>query len=240
MNFTNVESATAMATHHNDRALDVRGVSKVYQGESAPIHALDNVSFSAARGEFLSITGSSGSGKSTLLHLIAGMDLPDKGEVEVEGIRLDVASDRELTAYRQRHLGMVFQAFNLMPAMSVLENVALPLLLQGRPLKEATERAYNQVQAVGLARRANHRTHQLSGGEMQRVAIARALVHGPLIVVADEPTGNLDSPNATLILDLLENLVRQRGITLVLVTHSAQAAQRADRILHICDGKLLD
>jgi ABC-type lipoprotein export system ATPase subunit len=240
MNFATAELDTPSLTDRTDRALDVRGVSKIYQGESAPIHALDNVSFSAARGEFLSITGSSGSGKSTLLHLIAGMDLPDKGEVEVEGVRLDLAGDHELTVYRQRHLGMVFQAFNLMPAMSVLENVALPLLLQGRPLKEATDRAHVQIQAVGLSRRTDHRTHQLSGGEMQRVAIARALVHGPSLVVADEPTGNLDSPNANLILDLLENLVRRSGITLVLVTHSAQAAQRADRTLHICDGKLVD
>ncbi len=240
MHLTKVKSSADRATCKTAWALEVRHVSKVYQGESAPIHAVDNVSFTVARGEFLSITGSSGSGKSTLLHLIAGMDSPDHGEVEADGFRLDLANDQELTLYRQRCLGMIFQAFNLMPAMSVLENVALPLLLQGCSIREANEHALVQIDAVGLSHRAGHRTHQLSGGEMQRVAIARALVHRPSIVVADEPTGNLDSPNANMILDLLEALVRKTATTLVLVTHSAEAARRADRTLHISDGKLIE
>ena len=202
--------------------------------------ALDDVSLSIAAHEFVAITGPSGCGKSTLMHLIGGLDTPTSGEVVVGGLALHRATEPELTAYRRHQLGIVFQFFNLLPTMSVRENVCLPLLLQGRPVAEVRAKADEMIELVGLADRADHQMHQLSGGQLQRTAIARALIHEPALLLADEPTGNLDSSNAEQVMALLEKIASQRRTTLLLVTHSEEIAGRTERRIRMRDGKILD
>ncbi len=202
--------------------------------------ALDDVSLSIAEHEFVAITGPSGCGKSTLMHLIGGLDTPTSGEVVVGGLALHRATEPELTAYRRHQLGIVFQFFNLLPTMSVRENVCLPLLLQGRPVAEVRAKADEMIELVGLADRADHQMHQLSGGQLQRTAIARALIHEPALLLADEPTGNLDSTNAEQVMALLEKIASQRRTTLLLVTHSEEIARRTERRIRMRDGKILD
>jgi ABC-type lipoprotein export system ATPase subunit len=216
--------------------IQLRNVSRVYPASGA---ALDRVSLEVAAGEFVAITGPSGCGKSTLLHLVAGLDLPSEGEVFVDGLALHAASDAELTHYRRRKIGVVFQFFHLLPTMSVLENVCVPLLLQGVPLKQARARAQELVALVGLEGRASHWMHQLSGGQMQRTAIARALVHGPSLLLADEPTGNLDSVNAGQVMELLQTISSKYKTTLLVVTHSPEVAKSAPRLVEMRDGKVL-
>ncbi len=201
--------------------------------------ALDDVSLEIQEHEFLAITGPSGCGKSTLLHLLGGMDTPTSGEVVVDGLALHRATEAKLTEYRRRRLGVVFQFFNLLPTMTVLENVCLPLLLQGKPLPEVRERAGELISLVGLSERADHRIHQLSGGQMQRTAIARALIHNPKLLLADEPTGNLDSLHAEQVLELLQKIASQRRTTLIVVTHSEEVARAASRRIRMRDGKIL-
>ncbi len=201
--------------------------------------ALDGVSFELKKGGFLAIMGASGSGKSTLLHLLAGLDQPDQGEVHVAGVDLHGCDENALTQYRRHKLGIVFQFFNLLPTMTVVENVSMPLLLQGAQVKRATEQAMHFLSIVRLEQRAQHFPHQLSGGEMQRTALARALVHEPALLLADEPTGNLDSQNAQSVLEELSN-IHQRGLcTIVMVTHSVEAATRAQETLQLADGKVV-
>ncbi len=212
-------------------------VTRSYPASGA---ALDDVSLEIAEHEFVAITGPSGCGKSTLMHVIGGLDTPTSGEVTVGGLALHRATEPELTNYRRRQVGIVFQFFNLLPTMSVLENVCLPLLLQGRPLAEAQPKAAAMIELVGLTDRANHRMHQLSGGQLQRTAIARALVHEPRVLLADEPTGNLDSASAAQVMTLLEKIASQRRTTLLLVTHSEEIARRTDRRIRMRDGKILD
>ncbi len=218
----------------------VEAVSRVYRGAGAPVTALNSVSFNLAPGEFVAITGPSGAGKSTLLHLLGGLDRPDRGQVYVAGLALHDAGDKELTHYRRTQLGMIFQFFNLMPALTVEENAALPLLLAGVERGAASRRAREMLDLVGLSHRLSHGVHQLSGGEMQRTAIARALVHKPGLLLADEPTGNLDSANAEQVLGRLAAAARATGATLALVTHSAEAAARAPRRLVIQDGRIAE
>jgi ABC-type lipoprotein export system ATPase subunit len=201
--------------------------------------ALDDVSLEIAAHEFVAITGPSGCGKSTLMHLIAGLDTPTSGEVFVNGLALHRAADAELTEYRRRSLGIVFQFFNLLPTMTALENVSLPLLLAGQRLKPAREAAQAWLERVGMANRSGHFPHQLSGGEMQRTAIARALVHQPAVLLADEPTGNLDSANAAQVLDTLQKLASQRICTMVIVTHSEEIARIAHRRIVMRDGAIV-
>ena len=191
-----------------------------------------------APGELVSLLGPSGSGKSTLLNIISGIDSPDRGEVWVDGTSLTALDERRRTLFRRQHIGFVFQFFNLLPTLTVEENLLLPLELKGRLGEEERERARGQLELVGLEGRANAFPDRLSGGEQQRVALARALVHDPLVILADEPTGNLDRETGERILDVLEALVRDAGRTLVLVTHSRAAARRSDRILTIRDGQL--
>jgi putative ABC transport system ATP-binding protein len=212
----------------------VRDVVRDYVQGGALIHALRGVTLSVAPGEFLAITGPSGSGKSTLLHVLGGLDRPDSGEVLLENRALSALTEEELALVRRRRIGFVLQFFNLMPTLSAEENAAFPLLLDGIP--DALERARIRLAAVGLAERAAHRPSQLSGGEQQRVALARALVTEPAIVLADEPTGNLDSLTGEDILKLLR-ATADAGQTIIMVTHDARAAAFADRIVRLVDGK---
>lgn len=200
--------------------------------------ALDRISLEIAPGEFAAVTGPSGCGKSTLLNLLGGLDRPDSGEILVDGLPLHRASDAALTRYRRERLGIVFQFFNLLPAMTVVENVELPLLFAAAPRREMRARALAMLDLVGLAHRADHFPHQLSGGEMQRAAIARAIVHQPALLLADEPTGNLDSENADRVMDALLKIASQRQVTMVVVTHSEAVAEMAPRRIRLLDGRI--
>jgi len=211
----------------------VRDVVRVYRQGDDVVHALRGVNLSVAPGEFLAITGPSGSGKSTLLHVLGGLDRPDSGEVVLEGRAISGLNEEEMALVRRRRIGFVLQFFNLMPTLSSEENAAFPLLLDGAG--DAIERARTKLAAVGLADRARHRPSQLSGGEQQRVALARALVTEPAVVLADEPTGNLDSLTGEDILKLLR-VTADAGQTIIMVTHDARAAAFADRIVRLVDG----
>lgn len=200
--------------------------------------ALSDVSFEIEGGEFVAITGPSGCGKSTLLHLLGGLDSPSSGELRVDELSLHSANDRQLTHYRRHAVGVVFQFFHLLPTMTALENVTLPRLLHGESLRKAKPIAEELLDLVGMGDRCGHFPHQLSGGQMQRVAIARALIHEPKILLADEPTGNLDSGAAEQVLSLLQKIASQGRTTLIVVTHSLEVAQLAQRQIRLRDGKL--
>lgn len=202
------------------------------------MHALRDISLEILPRTFAAVTGPSGCGKSTLLNLLGGLDQPTDGEISVDGLDLRGATDADLTAYRRQKLGMVFQFFNLLPAMTAVENVELPLLLRGDRARESRALALSMLDMAGLADRANAFPHQMSGGEMQRTAIARALVHGPKLLLADEPTGNLDSVNASRVLGLLQKIASQGLATLIIVTHSPEAAAFANRQIPMIDGRL--
>jgi len=204
------------------------------------VRALDGLTLEVSAGEFTAIVGRSGSGKSTLINLAAGIELPGAGEVFVRGQPLSRLTDDALTLLRREHVGVVYQFFHLLPTLDVRENVALPLLLGGMPEAEALLRADGLLAEVGMLPRARTRPHTLSGGELQRAAVARALVHAPALVLADEPTGNLDSRAAAQVVGLLASLVRRHGATLVLVTHSRDAAAAADRVVTLSDGRVED
>ncbi|TMG53323.1 MAG: ABC transporter ATP-binding protein [Chloroflexi bacterium] len=203
------------------------------------VAALDGVTLTVRRGEFVAVMGPSGSGKSTLLNVIAGLERPTSGWVRVDGEDLAALDEAGLAGHRSKRVGMVFQAFNLLPRYRVVDNVALPLIFAGVPRAERTARARALLDRLGMSSRAEHRTNELSGGELQRAAIARALVGGPAILLADEPTGNLDSANGAALIALLDELNRG-GQTVLLVTHDASIARHAGRIMHLRDGKVLD
>ncbi|MEI7864052.1 MAG: ABC transporter ATP-binding protein [Chthoniobacterales bacterium] len=213
-------------------------VSRVYPSSGGKVHALRDISLEILPRTFAAVTGPSGCGKSTLLNLLGGLDQPTDGEISVDGLDLRGATDADLTAYRRQKLGMVFQFFNLLPAMTAVENVELPLLLRGDRARESRALALSMLDMAGLADRANAFPHQMSGGEMQRTAIARALVHGPKLLLADEPTGNLDSVNASRVLGLLQKIASQGLATLIIVTHSPEAAAFANRQIPMIDGRL--
>jgi putative ABC transport system ATP-binding protein len=219
--------------------ISLQNVTRYYEVGDRSVHALDGVSLEISPNEFVAVAGPSGCGKSTLMHLIAGLDRPTCGEIRVDGLSLTTANDAELTNFRRRQLGLVFQFFNLLPTMNVRENVSLPLLLQGVPLAECDARADELLELVGLTKRAKHFVHQLSGGEQQRTAIARALVHKPSLLIADEPTGNLDTASAARVLDLLRQIAEEQLATLILVTHSPEVAAAASRLLEMRDGKIV-
>jgi putative ABC transport system ATP-binding protein len=210
-------------------------VSKVYPG-AQPVVALDSVSLAVAAGEFLAVVGPSGGGKSTLLHLVAGIDRPTSGAITVGGRDLAGLGETDLTLYRRRDVGVVFQFFNLLPHLTVSENVELPRLLDGK--RDASERARDLLERVDLGRRRDAHPYELSGGEMQRAAVARALVTGARLLLADEPTGNLDSKHGDEVLALVDEVRRERGVTVILATHSENAARRADRIVELKDGRI--
>ena len=210
---------------------------KTYQQGAREVHALRDVSLSIKKGEFLSIMGPSGSGKSTLLNLIGGLDQPTSGEIFIDDRPLHGISDDELTLIRRRRIGFIFQFFNLLPILTAAENVGLPLLLEGIPFSRIKPKAVSLLEQVGLGARMEHRPEQLSGGEMQRVAIARALITDPAVLLADEPTGNLDSHTSEEIFMLLANL-NEKGQTIVMVTHDPKAAAYGTRIITLKDGIL--
>ena len=213
-----------------------RRLRKVYHGADE-VEALRGIDLLVERGEMIAIVGTSGSGKTTLLNCLSGLDIFDGGQVVIDGQDLSKMSDRARTAYRARHMGFVFQAFNLLPVLSAAENVEIPLLLQGAGTRDSRRRALEMLDTLGLAHRANHRPDQLSGGEQQRVAVARALIHKPAVVWADEPTGNLDSEVTNVIVELLARM-NQTGQTIVLVTHNPQVAERAARTVRMRDGRI--
>jgi putative ABC transport system ATP-binding protein len=219
--------------------ISLRDVNRYYEAGERSVHALDHVSLTIEQHEFVAVVGPSGCGKSTLLHLIAGLDRATAGEIVVDGLNLTTADDAALTEFRRRQLGLVFQFFNLLPTMNALENVSLPLLLQGVPIAEATARAHEMLVLVGLTNRASHFIHQLSGGEQQRTAIARALVHRPSLLIADEPTGNLDTASSERVLALLHQIADEQLATLILVTHSPEIARTAGRLIEMRDGKIV-
>jgi ABC-type lipoprotein export system ATPase subunit len=217
--------------------LQLKGVGKTYRRGDEQVHVLVDFDFTLDAGEFVVVTGPSGAGKSTLLHIAGGLDAPDSGTVAVTGQDVWSMSTGARAAFRRRNLGFVFQFFNLVPMLTAVENVSLPLVLDGMPARSADARAEELLQRVGLGDRARHRPAELSGGQMQRVAVARALVARPSIILADEPTGNLDSHSSTEVLDLLRSLSDEDGAAVVMVTHDQVAARYGSRELHLVDGR---
>jgi putative ABC transport system ATP-binding protein len=219
--------------------IEIIDATKVYRRGHMEVQALAGVSLVVPRGQFLSVMGPSGSGKSTLLNLLGALDVPSSGVLRIDGRELSRMGDDELSRFRRERLGFVFQFFNLMPTLTALENVMLPGLLSGRPQGELEARAAALLETVGLKGRTQHRPDELSGGEMQRVAVARALLVEPAVLLADEPTGNLDSRTGSEVLRLLREATRARGLTVVMVTHDAKAAAVGDRIVRLADGRIV-
>lgn len=214
-------------------------LGKKYQMGEVSVEALSGLDLKIAKGEFVAIMGPSGSGKSTLLHLLGGLDKPTEGEVTLAGQRLSVMDDKQATLVRRHNIGFVFQFFNLLPTLTAEENIALPLVIDGKDIRKYRHRIEALLALVGLSDRRNHKPDQLSGGEQQRVALARALVTEPAIVLADEPTGNLDSRTGTVIMNLLKRSCQELDQALIVVTHDARAATYADRVIFLRDGRLV-
>lgn len=214
----------------------LRSISKTYGTGAAQVHALRGIEIEVGSGQFVSIMGPSGCGKSTLLNLIGAIDTPTTGKIEINGQDISALDDDGLTLFRRRHIGLVFQFFNLLPTLNALDNTLLPVMLERTPTAADRERAMQLLGDVGLGERVHHHMHQLSGGEMQRVAIARALIMKPSLLLADEPTGNLDSTTGAAILNLLKRACEKTGTTIVMVTHDATAAQVGHRVLWLKDG----
>lgn len=220
--------------------IECRGISKSYRKGTTTVTPLEALDLQVARGEFLALMGPSGSGKTTLLNLLSGIDSPSSGALVIAGTDISGLSRRDLTRWRASHVGYIFQLYHLVPVLTAFENVELPLLLAQLSRKERHERVHTALQLVGLDECAHHTPSELSGGQEQRVAIARAIVADPPLLVADEPTGDLDRESATRILALLRELARDHGKTIVMVTHDARAADAADRTLHLEKGRLLE
>jgi putative ABC transport system ATP-binding protein len=217
-----------------------KSISKSYTKGSNIVTPLENLDLEGGRGEFLALMGPSGSGKTTLLNLISGIDSPTSGSLVIDSENIAAFSRKQLTEWRARKVGYIFQLYHLIPVLSAFENVELPLLITSMSRAERRQKAEEALEIVGLKDRSHHTPSELSGGQEQRVAIARALVADPALLVADEPTGDLDRESATMILELLQSLSRERGKTIVMVTHDARAAAAADRTLHLEKGKLLE
>ena len=220
--------------------VDATGVQKVYDTGSVKVEALRGIDLRVTRGEMVAIMGPSGCGKTTLLNCLSGLDAIDDGDVKIEGRSLATMTDRDRTAHRARRMGFVFQFYNLMPVLTAVENVELPLLVARVPMRDARRRALEALALVGLEARAAHVPDELSGGERQRVTIARALVNDPAIVWADEPTGDLDSEMADEIVALMRRLNRERGLTFVVVTHDINVGRKTDRIIRMLDGHIVE
>lgn len=217
-----------------------KSISKSYTKGTNIVTPLENLDLEVGRGEFLALMGPSGSGKTTLLNLISGIDSPSSGSLVIDGENIAAFSRKQLTAWRARKVGYIFQLYHLIPVLTAFENVELPLLITSMSKAERKQKAEEALEIVGLQDRSHHTPSELSGGQEQRVAIARALVADPALLVADEPTGDLDRESAKMILELLQSLSRERGKTIVMVTHDARAAAAADRTLHLEKGKLLE
>ena len=220
--------------------LVVENVKKCFRQGDASVTALAGISLDVAAGQFIAVMGASGSGKSTLLHLMAGLATADEGRVIVNGTDLGSLSDKQLTLFRRRQIGLVFQAFNLIPALTAEENVALPLMLEGKPAREIAAKTDDLLSSLGLSPRRRHKPDAMSGGEQQRVAIGRALVTDPAVILADEPTGNLDSANSRAVCELLRDLSVIHNKTIVMVTHEPSVAAYAAEVAVLKDGKLVE
>jgi len=218
--------------------IQARQLTRRYQVGKAVVAALAEVDLTVPNGEFTALVGPSGSGKSTLLNLIGGLDRPSSGVIQVNGLSLGAAAEAELVRYRRERVGFIFQSFNLLPTLTALENVEAPLMLAEMPRRARRERAQALLESVGLGALMLHKPNELSGGEKQRVAIARALANRPLLLLADEPTGNLDSKTGRVVLDLLCGLLAAQGLTLIMVTHDPEIAVHAHRIIHLRDGRI--
>ena len=229
-----------MTNPGNDTLVDIDRVGMTYVRGSEPVQVLKELSLEIRSGDYLALMGPSGSGKSTLLNLIGGLDRPTAGSVTVGGEDLGALDNAELAAWRSRHVGFIFQAYNLIPVLTAFQNIELPLLLQPLSRKARAEHVQHALSVVGLADRAKHYPNQLSGGQEQRVAIARAIVTDPTLLLADEPTGDLDHENAHAVLDLMDALNTKFGKTIIMVTHDPKAAERAHRVLHLDKGRLVD
>lgn len=221
-----------------DTIIRLVDVTKIYHEGNEQVVALNRVNLAVPRGQFLAIHGPSGCGKSTLMNLLGGLDIPTRGRITIDQINMGEMDDTQLTRFRRDRVGIIFQFFNLIPILDVRENVALPYMIKGRPIKEANERATELLRMVGLLNRQHHYAQEISGGEMQRVAIARALINDPDIILADEPTGNLDSRTGRKILEILSRLKIDLKKTVILGTHNREVAQFADRELLMRDGQL--
>jgi ABC-type lipoprotein export system ATPase subunit len=224
---------------NNNSIVSAKDLSRTFLLGGEPVKAIDRVDLEVEEGEFVVFKGKSGSGKSTLLSLIAGLDRPTSGSLKVSGIDLQQLPPVRLARFRQEHIGMVFQSFNLLPTLSVLENIALPALLGGGETAPAYEKARQLLRMAELEHRASHHPSEISGGEMQRTAIARALVNDPVLIIADEPTGNLDSKTGGRILDFIRDLNRNLGRTVIVATHSTDADAMAHRVLNLEDGRII-
>lgn len=218
--------------------LETKNVSKTYHMGEVEVSALRDVAFAVGKGEFVAVMGPSGSGKSTLLHMLGGLDEPTDGEITLAGQPITHLSDDEVTLVRRRRVGFIFQFYNLVPTLTAAENVALPLLIDGQKVNEKRDKIHQLLTMVGLGERLHHKPDQMSGGQQQRVAIARAFVNDPEIVLADEPTGNLDSKSGTAILELLRRSCDELQQTIVMVTHDPRAASYADRVVFLKDGRI--
>lgn len=222
-----------------ENILKLEEVSKIYQMDGLSVKALDNISLTIAEGEFVSIIGPSGSGKSTLMHIVGCLDTPTSGKVLLDNQEISQMTERQLAQIRNKKIGFVFQQFNLLPRTSALENVSLPLLYNGTTSSQITKKAAEVLEKVGLGERLDHHPNQLSGGQQQRVAIARALITDPSIILADEPTGNLDSKSGVEVMEIFKRL-HQQGRTIILVTHDDEIANQAQRIVRLKDGKVIN
>lgn len=218
--------------------IEIKGVRKVYRMGDEKVIALDNVSFTIEQGEFCCLLGTSGSGKSTLLNLMAGLEKPTKGEIKIKDRHVEKMSEKQLAVFRRNHVGFVFQSYNLLPTLTALENVSLPLIFMGISKAAREKKAVEMLKAVGLEKRLKHKPGQMSGGQQQRVSIARAFIAKPEIVFADEPTGNLDTKTTREVMDLITTMARKNKQTLIIVTHDVEIAEYADKIIHVRDGNI--
>jgi len=229
-----------MTTQTQTMLIQAKNVKKIYRNGHLRVEALAGINLDIAPGEMVAIMGQSGCGKTTLLNCLSGLDSIDEGDIFIRGDNLRDLSDNERTGYRARHMGFIFQDFNLLPVLTAVENVELPMLVSKVPSRRARKRALEVLDLVGLSTRAGHRPAELSGGQRQRVTIARALTNNPAIVWADEPTGNLDSETALEIMDLLTALNKENGQTFVIVTHALEVGNRADKIITMRDGRIME
>ena len=220
------------------QVIDIRNLRKVYRMGEERIVAVNNISLSITQGEICCLLGKSGSGKSTLLNLVAGLEKPTKGEIIFNNQHIERMNENQLANFRQKYVGFVFQSYNLLPTLTALENVTLPLIFQKMPKKAREKQAMEMLKAVGLENRAHHKPGEMSGGQQQRVSIARAFINNPQVVFADEPTGNLDTKTTYEMMDLITGLAKKNNQTLVIVTHDLEISDYCDRIIHLSDGKI--